>query len=212
MLACFQWFAIAQNSSSSHWGYSYDNTDWSKNFTFSLGLEGLRSNAAYTSTSNTINLKADPKFGFGLMTSIELGVADFVGIALGVHYLHRRFQIAGGSLEWTRTIPTLLLPLEARFYVPRMLSLGAGGFAAFHVGNTKDVFSAGDALFQSTSRSREGVDYGVTGAIGLNLPLNSFGVFAESRYNYGLSNSKTSSDVEKKIRDFMFTVGVKAKI
>ena len=93
-------------------------------------IDALRSNAKFSSSKSTASLTTDAKWGFGAMTAVELGLADYAGIAVGLHYLQRRFQISGGAVDWTRTIPTLFVPVEARFYLAKVISVGAGGFAA----------------------------------------------------------------------------------
>jgi len=212
----FPWFMSAQEmegtAPSHHHGHSYDSSDWRRNVTLSLGVDAIRSNAEFSGDSNNASLSADPKWGYGAMASIELGLADYAGIALGAHYMQRRFQISGGAIDWTRTIQTITVPLEARFYLLRVLSVGAGGFAAFPVGKTKDSFDNGDSTLVNTGSKRKGVDYGLTGALGVNVPLGPVGIFGEARYNYGLTDSAANSDVEEKIRDLLFTVGVKVKI
>ena len=101
---------------------------------------------------------------------------------------------------------------QKRFYLAKILSIGAGGFAAVPVGKTSDSYSVGDNTVVNSGSSRKGVDYGLTGALGVNIPIGPLGVFGEARYNYGLSDSASNSDVEEKIRDLLFTVGVKVKI
>jgi hypothetical protein len=196
----------------SPWALQAQDGDWRRNLTLSLGVDALRSNAEFSGGSNSVSLSSDPKWGYGVMTAVELGLADYAGVSLGAHYLHRRFQISGNGVDLTRTIPTLFFPLEARFYLMKILSIGAGGFAADPVGKTSDSYSVGDTTVVNTGSSRNGVDYGLTGALGVNLPLGPLGVFGEVRYNYGLSDSASNGDVEEKMRDLLFTVGVKVKI
>jgi hypothetical protein len=206
VLAAFPYLAGAQEA------YRYSEEGWRKNLTWSLGVTGLRSNVDYKGDNKTASVSADPKWGFGIMTSVELGLADYAGVSLGAYYLQRRFQISGGPIDWTRTIPTVFVPLEARFYLAKVLSIGAGAFASIPVGSTRDSFSRGDSTLTNTGSGRSGVDYGLTGALGVNIPLESFGAFAELRYNHGLTDSAATRDVEEKIRDLLLTVGVKLKI
>jgi hypothetical protein len=216
----FPWFVVADTTTTNsevqttetHWGHEYDDSGWRRNLTLSVGADALRSNAKYSGGSSTATLSADPKWGFGGMAAVELGLADYAGVAIGVHYLERRFQISGGAVDWTRTIPTMFIPVEARFYLAKVLSIGAGGFAAFAVGHTKDSFKTGNSTLVNTGSSRNGVDFGLTAALGVNIPIGPLGVFGEARYNFGLTDSASNSDVEEKIRDLLFTVGVKFKI
>ena len=104
------------------------------------------------------------------------------------------------------------MPVEARFYLAKIVSIGVGGFGAFAVGKTSDSFDNGNSTLVNTGSSRNGIDYGLTGAVGVNIPMGAFGVFGEARYNYGLSDSATNGDVEEKLRDMLLSVGVKLKI
>ena len=78
-------------SSGGNWSQEYHDGDWRKNLTLSFGVDALRSNSDFSSDKNSVSLSSDPKWGFGVMTSLELGLADYAGVAIGLHYLHRRF-------------------------------------------------------------------------------------------------------------------------
>ena len=195
----------------------YDDSDWTKNFTLSLGLDGLYSNASVKHDANGYSAKSNPAFGYGAMAAVELGLADFAGIALGAHFLERKFEVKNDALnayKFTRTIPTVFIPLEGRFYFFKLLSIGAGGFASLPVGNASDKYSTGGNTAVTTeSKQQRAVDFGLTAAVGVNVPIGeSLGIFGEARYNYGLTDSAQNSDLEQRIRDFMMTVGVKLKI
>lgn len=195
----------------------YDESDWRKNLTLSFGVDGVYSNADVKVDTGTV--KSDPALGFGAMTAIELGLADFGGVALGVHYLQRKFTLSGSDTpgvdyKLTRTLPTLFIPLEARFYFFKMLSVGAGGFASIPVGNASDKYKSGNvSTTVDRGKQRSGTDWGLTGAIGVNVPIgDTLGVFGEARYNYGLTDSASNGANEARIRDLLFTLGLKLKI
>jgi len=158
----------------------------------------------------------------GLTTSRKLGVgasvtlgfheaADPLGLQIGAWYLHRKFEIDDSSLRVVRTVPTLLVPVELKFFPTGILSVSGGGFAAFRIGDATDEVQLGNtSLFSFSSAQRKSTEFGLTLAAEAEIPVAPMtGFIAEARYWRGLSNSADNSVFNEKIDDLTLMLGLR---
>ena len=168
-------------------------------------------------TGVTVDSDDDPtdifdgkKFGWGAGALVEFPMAPMFGIQTGALYLQRTFAVGNRTLGITRSIPTLEIPLELKLWIGDVISLSAGGFGALRVGRVNDEATLGTLRAEFSSGQRKTWEWGLTAALGLTIPFaDKTGVFAEARYNYGLTNPANASGYSEKMRDVLFMAGLR---
>lgn len=153
---------------------------------------------------------SDPAAGYSVTTSTKSGIGG--GVLLNFHLLPETSLEIGGlyikkKLDLTTTASGVTataseegyyfqVPVLARFWLSRELSVGAGGF--WERGMT--------GSFNTGVRN----DYGAVASVALRLPLGSSGVhfLADGRYYYGLKNVSGVSQYNLKYRDIQALVGL----
>jgi len=170
------------------------------------GVTGART----TGTGQATGVNADRRMGFGAGALAEFPLNKFLGIETGVFYMHRRFDLGTDTVSLARTVPTLIVPVEARFWLGNVFSVSAGPFVAFSVGDQDDSVTTGPATATFSSGNRDAVELGATAAATVNLAtINKTGIFLEGRYNRGLSNSSRDGIFEERIDDMLVLAGLR---
>lgn len=164
------------------------------------------------SPAESANMVENRKFGYGAGALIEVPIVEFFGLETGALYLHRRYDISNNSVNITRTVPSLIVPIEGRFWIGDIFTAAVGGFASIGVGKAKDEVNSGNVTVSNSfsHNDRKVAEFGLTAALGVNVPVwDKSGLFVEARYNHGLSDSSESATFEERIRDVIFMAGVR---
>lgn len=171
------------------------------------GVTGARSAGSALATG----VEVDRKFGYGFGALVEIPAVESIGLEVGALYIQRTFKLGNSTLGITRTVPTVLVPLEARLWIGDTFSVAGGGFVALRVGSQTDTVTSGsDSLLTFTSGSRKTLEYGLTVATTINAGyIDKTGIFIEARYNRGLTNAFQNSSFEERIDDFLLGAGAR---
>ncbi len=172
------------------------------------GITGARTDSG--SIQNT-GITTDRKIGWGGGLLVEAPLTDDLGIEIGGLYLNRKFEVGGNNLNFTRSVPTIFVPLEARFWLGNIFSVAGGGFYSLRIGDENNSINSGNSTLVSfDTGGRERNEYGLTAAATVNLAsVDKTGLFIEARYNRGLSNSSKNSAYEEKIDDLLLMAGLR---
>lgn len=167
-----------------------------------------------SNASQLLGLGSSRTLSWGAGLLLEAPINPTVGIELGGMFVARRFGIANNLLGVTRSIPTLMVPLEARIWLGNIFSIAAGGFAAFQLSAPTDEASIGGTPLGSFSLgSRQGTAWGLTGALTLNVAtVDKAGIFLEGRYSRGLSNSASDGIFQESIDDLLLMAGARFEL
>ncbi len=173
------------------------------------GVTGARNGSS--NSAQGAGLTADRKIGYGAGALLEFPLSDGLGIETGALYVRRKFEIGNPSFRLTRTVPTLFVPLEARFWLGDFLSVAGGAFGAIRVGSQSDEVTSGSTTLASVSSgNRESTEFGATAAATLNLAAaGKSGLFIEARYNRGFSNASKDGIYDEHIDDLLVLVGLR---
>jgi hypothetical protein len=160
-------------------------------------------------SDRTDKVTHDSTLSWGGMALIEMAMTPQLGIETGAIYMGRKFTIGDSTVRLEREVPTVFAPLELRGWLGNFVSLAAGGFAAFKVGDVKDTVKSGsDTLGTFSSNNRDSTEYGLTAAATLNLAgASKSGLYAEARYMHGLSDNGRSGFYKERIRDVLLSAG-----
>lgn len=148
--------------------------------------------------------------GYGVSALVEVPASPVWGIETGAIYLNRKFGIGNSDLQVMRTVPTLLIPVEARYWIGDIVSLAAGGFGAICVGQVTDTIVAGEGSTTINSNQRKDLEGGLTAAVDFNFAIaRKTGLFVEGRYNYGLTDSADNGLFKERMRDALMVAGLR---
>lgn len=150
------------------------------------------------------------KLGWGGGVLFDAPLANALSLGIGALYNERKFQIGTGSVRLERKVPTVFVPIEAKFWFGNVLSVGGGAFGAVKVGDVTDTAVVGSGTLTSTSASdHETVEYGLTASANLLFPVASrTGLIAGARYLYGLKNGSKNALYDERIDDLALQVGL----
>lgn len=174
-----------------------------------MGMTGVREGSSNPAQSK--GMSSSRKVGWGAGVLIESLVAPTLGVETGMLFLERKFEIKNGAFSLTRTVPTLIVPLEARFWLIDSLSVAGGVFGSVRVGDQKDEYAVGNSTFASVSSGgREAIEFGMTLAATFGLlSIDKTGIFVEARYNRGFTNASKDGVFEERMDDLIFMAGVR---
>lgn len=136
----------------------------------------------------------EPGFGGGLGLEIPLGA--MTGLELGGVLLNRRNQI---DASWVQ------IPVLYRLWLGEVLTLGVGGYYARGIGSA----TAGGVSESFASAGYTVDDFGLMGAVGLNIPLPSFSLMVEGRYGFGVYNVSAIQGTSATFNDFEILAGIR---
>jgi hypothetical protein len=170
-------------------------------------LTGVRNDS---SLAQEQGIDSNRKLGWGGGLLFDSPLGEGLSLGLGALYIERKFQIGTGSVRLERKVPTLFVPLEAKFWFMNVFTVGAGVFGAVKVGNVTDTTVVGSGGLQSTSASdHETVEYGLTASADFLLPIaERTGLIFGARYLRGLKNGSKSALYDEKIDDLAFQAGL----
>jgi hypothetical protein len=171
------------------------------------GLTGVRNNS---DLAQETGVDSNRKLGWGGGIQFDAPLAKDLSLGVGGIYIERKFQIGNTANRLERKVPTILVPVEAKFWFGNVLSIGAGGFGAVKVGNATDTAIAGTGSLQSNSASdHQTVEYGLTASVDVLLPASErTGIILGAQYFRGLNNGSKSPLYDEKIDDILFKAGL----
>lgn len=151
-------------------------------------------------------------WGGGLMLDSPVGEALSLGV--GALYIDRTFQVGTSSTRLERSVPTIFVPVELKFWIGDVLNVGAGAFAAIRTGKVKDsAILGGGTLASNAGNDHSGFDYGLTASVNALFPVaERTGILVGARYWYGLSDGSKSALYNEKIDDLSLIAGLSFKI
>ncbi len=97
----------------------------------------------------------------------------------------------GILVEQTIKLDYLNLPLMAKYYIFKGVSIQAGPQIGFLLSANNNVESPGIDTETDIKDETSGVDFGINFGLGYQLPL---GIFVDGRYNLGLSDTNDAND------------------
>ncbi|MGZ3687150.1 MAG: hypothetical protein ACXWPM_10350 [Bdellovibrionota bacterium] len=111
-------------------------------------------------------------FGGGSALGELTLVNSHIGLLTGINYVTRVFNLFLGP-----TYGVIDIPLEFNYYPARWFVIGTGGFINFA---------------PSPASGFKSPDYGVSGQIGFNIPINRVGIEFGAKYHYNFANIAVS--------------------
>jgi hypothetical protein len=156
---------------------------------FSVFGAGLYSSQSYSSLSSGGTGASDPyssRTGWGVGAEAELGLGSHWGLELGVLYLNRELSDTSVTPSLDSSFRYLEVPLQLRYWLGRTVSIGAGAYAAYAIGDIEDS-SGGSTAYSAAGYGK--FDAGLLASLGLHLPVGEkLSFFLEGRYSQGLSD------------------------
>ncbi|NCN40287.1 PorT family protein [bacterium] len=187
-------------------GFGYSQQSQALLSTSLKGGIGLNKMSSTDSGGNSI---AGSSFGIGyqggLGLEFSLGVAS---VAADVLFAQRGSFNTLTTSKWK----TILVPVQAKFSLIPLLSLGLGGYFSTALGDISTEsnlgVSTGTTTFAAANLSKS--DFGAVASVGISLPLGVTTLSVEGRYLYGMKNLQTNAtgDASTKMSAFDMLVGV----
>lgn len=148
---------------------------------FQLGVYGVLSKAGTSASPPAIPVPPEYSgewnggFGAYLRDSSSL----FLNMEIGAQVLKRTYT-PNNTGDFSQTM--LDIPVMLRFTAAPILTIGVGGYTSFRMG---DLTSTSGPVLTPNLR---GFDYGLVGAVGLEMPFGPIGLFTEVRYYFGVTD------------------------
>ncbi len=140
------------------------------------------------------NESEDKSMDYGGGALVEFGLNDNLGLETGALVINRQYERGGSNLKVIQEVKRLHVPLLVRFWPVDFISIGAGGFTSFKLGDVKNSLEIGGTEVGSlTTKADDSVEYGLEAAVALNLAVSDkTGIFVEGRYSDLLSGDKNT--------------------
>ncbi len=139
--------------------------------------------------NNTIdkieNTEETKSYNVGAAILFEANVNSYVGIETGGIMIDRQYDVKSGNLRLVEDVKRLHVPILFRLWPADFVSIAAGPFASFKVGNTTRTIEIGNIASANleTSADKE-AQYGLDAAVTFNFAVyNKTGLFVEGRYS-----------------------------
>jgi hypothetical protein len=114
------------------------------------------------------------------------------------------------SIKATDKLDYLILPVMAKYYVIKGLSIEAGPQVGFLLSAKSKAESGDDSMETNVKDDYKSLDFSINGGVGYQLPM---GLFLQARYNIGMANILKTDDEtgDAKITNnvLQFSVGYK---
>ena len=156
------------------------------------------------------------KFTFG--ADYNHGFAPDWSLEVGLFYQNKGGKLTTGTTVLEGVGHSITVPVMARYSViPQYLSVGAGIYGSYGMGDITETTTVGTAASTSESKSYDAagfgkLDYGVVGGVRGSYPVaQGIEVIGDVRYYYGLKNvySGTSTTTTIKNSDLALLVGAR---
>ncbi len=166
-----------------------------------IGMPTMKINGA------SVPGKTNPTFGGGALLDFRLNMA--LGLQLGALYMPRSSINTSNTPNVTTTVDTLQVPVLLRIRLLPAVSLGAGAYYAFGIGNVTTTINGNSSTQSYAKANMTTSDYGLVGSLAVNLPLSQRVAFlVDARYLYGLQNNSTTSNIKLNWADVQVLAGL----
>lgn len=131
------------------------------------------------------NNEEDKSYNVGAALLFEANVNSYIGIETGGIFIDRQYDVKVGNLRLVEDVKRLHVPILLRLWPADFVSIAAGPFASFKVGNTTRTIEIGNIASADlkTSADQE-AQYGLDAAVTFNIAVyNKTGLFVEGRYS-----------------------------
>lgn len=131
------------------------------------------------------NNEEDKSYNVGAALLFEANVNSYIGIETGGIFIDRQYDVKAGNLRLVEDVKRLHVPILLRLWPADFVSIAAGPFASFKVGNTTRTIEIGNIASADlkTSADQE-AQYGLDAAVTFNIAVyNKTGLFVEGRYS-----------------------------
>lgn len=145
-------------------------------------------------SSEGVTTQGEPGTGAGLGVEFPMGPSS--GLEIDAIYLKRKNLIQASYLQ---------VPIVYRLWLGKMFTIGAGAYYAQGMGSV--TANGGTETFSAAGYTSN--DIGLTGAAGFNIPLSSFNLLVEGRYDLGVYNVSAIQGVTATFNDFQLLVGIR---
>ncbi|PKV51224.1 outer membrane protein with beta-barrel domain [Aquimarina sp. MAR_2010_214] len=188
--------------------------------TFSLGVTAQEENIRFGAKAglNIANIAGDAvngissRTGFHLGAVVEIPISEKFAFQPEVLYSAQGYTmdetVFGIRIEGTTKLDYINIPLIAKYYVVKGLSIQAGPQVGFLVSAKGEVKTAGIEREEDIDDFYKSVDLGLGFGAGYQLDM---GLFFDARYNLGLSdiNDVDGDDDKNQNAVIQFSVGYK---
>ncbi len=144
--------------------------------------------------------------GFGFL--YEANLNDHFGIETGLLYIKRQYEASFGDNQIITEVSRFHIPVSARFWINDYVSLAAGPYLGFNLGDVETTVIVGDQNINFDSNADDDLEFGFDLSGTLNLSISDkTGLFVEGRYSQPFDEDD-SEDYQK----LMGLAGVKLDI
>lgn len=175
-----------------------------------LGLVGTLTFSGSSARDRSAAVTTNPftsktKLGFGAFLRGDGN--PVANLEAGFFYTPRSYTVGPNSAI---NLPTLEIPLLVRITAIPFLSLGAGGYYAYKIGDATTEGTAIPLLY--TPLNFNSHDFGLCAAAGFQLPLGPIALMTEARFLFGLTDLDPDPIGELKTRNVQLLAGVILRI
>jgi|GEM_PF-5085330 len=160
------------------------------------------------SVENGENIETDNGFGVGASVALGHMLSDGFGVEAGLSLLNRKRVYGNDLFKVSQNQWNLRVPVLAKLYVAKIISIGVGPYFSTPIGNVESTFQVGDSSSPDFDTDNSGrAELGGMLAAAVNLPIsNGSYFFFEARYLRGMTdlagednNSSYTDDIESLI-------------
>ncbi|MCH2535263.1 MAG: outer membrane beta-barrel protein [Bdellovibrionales bacterium] len=140
---------------------------------------------ANNTIENIENNEEEKAYNVGAAVLFEANVNSYFGIETGGILIDRQYDVKSGSLRLVENVKRLHIPILFRLWPADFVSIAAGPFASFKIGNTTRTVEIGNIVSANLETSAdEEAQYGLDAAVTFNIAVyNKTGIFIEGRYS-----------------------------
>lgn len=154
-------------------------------------------------------LKSERQLSVGGGALLDGSLSPTLSLGTAVIYEKRKLNISGAGYTAKKSIPTIFIPLEARFWINRYFAVSMGGFAAFRIARVEEEITSTDGTEVNMDGDHEKAELGMTAAALGNIPLDrEMGLLLGARYLRGFSNGARSSGYAERIDEIQLMGGL----
>lgn len=136
-------------------------------------------------------------YNYGAAIFIEANKSDIFGFETGVMYIKKQYVANVAGAKVVDEVDRLHIPAMARLWATDFLSVAAGPYIAFSVGDVERTVTVGDAAVNYESSASDDIELGLDVAGTLNLAIDDkSGIFIEGRYSQPV-DEESAEDVDK---------------
>lgn len=139
----------------------------------------------------------DKDYHLGAAVLVESNVNDVFGVETGVMYVRRQYVANVAGAKVVSEVDRLHIPITARIWATDFLSLAAGPYVAFSVGDVDNRVIVGDTNLNYETSADDDTEFGLDLAATFNIAIDDkSGLFIEGRYSQPLEE-ESEEDYDK---------------